>query len=66
MAAGSVFPSLINIRKCSLNVAISCAQHALDLKIARTAPGRGEELEGWVERKMYYPEYTPIYTSHAK
>lgn len=45
---------------------MACAQHAIELKIARSLPGRGEDVKALVKRKMYFPEYTPIYTSHAK
>mmetsp|Transcript_11185 Transcript_11185/g.35635 ORF Transcript_11185/g.35635 Transcript_11185/m.35635 type:complete len:597 (-) Transcript_11185:125-1915(-) len=70
MARGSVFPSISKIRQCSHAVAVACIRHAHDLGIAKASPGcdhnRGETYEQWVTRKMYYPEYAPIYTSHTR
>jgi len=62
LAAGRVFPSVTNIRACALQVGISVAEHAYELKIARNNPGRGETVAQFVTRKMYYPEYVPIFS----
>jgi len=62
LARGSVFPSIGAIRDVSLNVAIACAHNAYDNKIARSNPGRNETVEGLLKRKMYFPEYVPIYS----
>ena len=43
-------------------VATAVAHHAYEKKIARTNPARGETVEDFVERKMYYPEYVPIFS----
>jgi len=63
LADGRVFPSVTNIRSVALEVAIAVAEHAYDLNIARTPPGRGETAAQFVGRKMYYPEYVPIYST---
>ena len=59
---GRVFPKVESIRDVSREVAVAVAHHAYDKKIARTQPGRGETVEGFIERKMYYPEYVPLYS----
>ena len=41
-------------------MAIAVFKHAQELDIARVKPGRGETIETFVERKMYYPEYAPL------
>ena len=43
-------------------MATAVAHHAYEKKIARTNPARGETVEDFVERKMYYPEYVPIFS----
>ena len=60
MAAGRVFPSVTSIRECSKEVAIAVFRHAKEKNIARVLPGRGETIESFVARKMYYPEYAPL------
>uniref|UniRef100_A0A7S4B0Y2 Malic enzyme n=1 Tax=Chrysotila carterae TaxID=13221 RepID=A0A7S4B0Y2_CHRCT len=66
MAEGRVFPSIKSIRECSLEVAVAVVRHAKELGLARASPARNETVERWVERKMYYPEYVPIYTTHER
>jgi len=56
MASGSVFPKITAIRDCSKAVAIAVVKHAQSLNIARAKPGRNENVQQWVSRKMYYPE----------
>ena len=41
-------------------VAIAVFRHAKEKNIARVLPGRGETIESFVKRKMYYPEYAPL------
>jgi len=62
LAAGRVFPSVTAIRDVSTAVATAVAHHAYEKKIARINPGRGESIEAFVQRKMYFPEYVPIYS----
>eukprot|EP00326_Haptolina_ericina_P013578 CAMPEP_0181214592 /NCGR_PEP_ID=MMETSP1096-20121128/25543_1 /TAXON_ID=156174 ORGANISM="Chrysochromulina ericina, Strain CCMP281" /NCGR_SAMPLE_ID=MMETSP1096 /ASSEMBLY_ACC=CAM_ASM_000453 /LENGTH=333 /DNA_ID=CAMNT_0023306353 /DNA_START=1 /DNA_END=1002 /DNA_ORIENTATION=- len=62
LARGSVFPSVSAIRDVSLHVALACARNAYSSNLARANPGRGETVEAFVERKMYFPEYVPIYS----
>jgi len=62
LSAGRVFPGVNAIREVSREVATAVAHHAYDKGLARTNPGRGESVEEFVERKMYYPEYVPIYS----
>jgi len=61
MAEGRVFPGVTSIRDASREVAIAVVKHARELNIARATPGRGESVEQWVSRKMYYPEYHPLF-----
>ena len=30
--------------------------------LAQATPGHGESVREFIERKMYYPEYVPIYS----
>ena len=60
MRSGRVFPSVTSIRECSEQVAIAVYRHAKEKNIARVMPGRGETIETFVKRKMYYPEYAPL------
>lgn len=62
MEQGRVFPSLNKIREVSQNVAVAVASHAYDIGIARTPVERGETVESFVGRKMYYPEYVPLFS----
>jgi len=62
LSRGSVFPCVSAIREVSLSVAIACAREAYDLNLARANPGRGETMENFLKRKMYFPEYVPIYS----
>jgi len=64
--AGRVFPRITAIREANREVAIACVRHARDISIARATPGRNESIERWVERKMYYPEYAPLYTTRDR
>ena len=41
-------------------VAIALCKHAREMNLARATPGRGETVEQWVERKMYFPDYVPL------
>ena len=59
---GRVFPPITNIRDASQHVAVTVAKHAAELNIARERPARNETVEEWMQRKMYYPEYVPIYS----
>ena len=60
--AGRVFPNVTAIRSVSRSVAIAVAHHAYEMQIARAMPGRGESVEGLIDRKMYYPEYVPLFS----
>lgn len=60
--AGRVFPGLRLLRECALNVAEACVDHALENGLARVTPAAGESTRAFIERKMYYPEYVPIYS----
>ena len=62
LKGGRVFPSVTAIRNVSREVGIACAEHAYDKGIARTMPARHETAAAFVERKMYYPEYVPIFS----
>ena len=55
---GRVFPPITNIRDASQHVAVTVAKHAAELNIARERPARNETVEEWMQRKMYYPEYS--------
>jgi len=62
LAEGRVFPDVTAIRNVSRHVATAVAHHAYDKQLARANPARGESIEHFVERKMYYPEYVPIFS----
>ena len=62
LRSGRVFPTITSIREVSREVAVAVAKHAYEKGLARQHPGRGESVEGLVERKMYYPEYVPIFS----
>ena len=52
-------------RQVSRVVATAVAAHAYEAKIARVYPGcegRGETTSDFIERKMYYPDYVPIFS----
>lgn len=63
LAAGRVFPDVTSIRDVSLSLAIAVARHAYDKGLARTPPGRNETVEDFVSRKMYFPDYVPLFNS---
>lgn len=62
VAAGKVFPALKTLRSCSMAVAEACVEHALELNLAKKKPKRGESIREFLEKKMYFPEYVPIYS----
>ena len=62
MASGRVFPTITAIRDVSYHVAVAVVKHAIQRNIARAHPDPGESVEQWVARKMYYPEYAPLYS----
>ena len=62
LAAGRVFPGLKSLRECCLKVSEACVEHAIKEGLAQATPGHGESVREFIERKMYYPEYVPIYS----
>ena len=60
--AGRVFPGLQSLRECAINVSVACVEQALEAGLARVTPKADESVREFVERKMYYPEYVPIYS----
>ncbi|KAL7574933.1 hypothetical protein ACA910_010759 [Epithemia clementina (nom. ined.)] len=58
---GKVFPSLTDIRKVSHNIAVAVIEEAIRDGIAtKIKPKDREDLNSFVSRKMYFPEYVPI------
>jgi malate dehydrogenase (oxaloacetate-decarboxylating)(NADP+) len=58
---GKVFPSVTSIRECSHRIAVAVVKEAVrDGLATRLSAADEADLEGFVDRKMYYPEYVPL------
>jgi malate dehydrogenase (oxaloacetate-decarboxylating)(NADP+) len=58
---GKLFPPLSKIRDVSHRIAVAVVQEAIDAGLAtKFRPQDKENLEEWIARKMYYPEYVPL------
>jgi len=59
--AGKVFPPLSRIREVSHRIAVAVVEEALrDDQATRVTEKDERDLDGFVARKMYYPEYVPL------
>jgi malate dehydrogenase (oxaloacetate-decarboxylating)(NADP+) len=60
-AQGRLFPPLTKIRDVSHSIAVAVVKEAMSAGLAtKVRPQDTENLEGWIARKMYYPEYVPL------
>jgi malate dehydrogenase (oxaloacetate-decarboxylating)(NADP+) len=61
MERGQVFPHISAIRQVSHRIAVAVIEEALrDGLATKISPEDAEDLNGFVARKMYYPEYVPL------
>lgn len=60
-ARGQVFPHLSKIRSVSHKVAVAVIEEALRTGLSTMiSPDDAQNLDAFVARKMYYPEYSPL------
>lgn len=58
---GRVFPPIDKIRDVSHRIGVAVAREALDKDLAtKITPKDAMDLDAFVDRKMYYPEYVPL------
>lgn len=58
---GKVFPPLTKIREVSHRIAVAVVQEAIREGLATKVSAQDkEDLDAFVARKMYYPEYVPL------
>lgn len=61
---GKVFPPVTSIRECSHRIAVAVVKEAVRDGIAtRLSAADAADLNTFVDRKMYWPEYVPIVSS---
>ena len=60
-ARGQVFPHISKIRSVSHRIAVAVIEEAIATNLAtKISPDDANDLESFVARKMYYPEYVPL------
>lgn len=60
-ARGQVFPHISKIRTVSHRIAVAVIEEAMRTGLATNISVEdAKDLEGFVARKMYYPEYVPL------
>ncbi len=58
---GMVFPAVTSIRECSHRIAVAVIKEAVrDGLATRLSAADEADLDAFVDRKMYYPEYVPL------
>jgi malate dehydrogenase (oxaloacetate-decarboxylating)(NADP+) len=58
---GQVFPHISKIREVSHRIAVAVVKEAMaDGQATKVSPEDAHDLEDFVARKMYYPEYVPL------
>jgi malate dehydrogenase (oxaloacetate-decarboxylating)(NADP+) len=58
---GKLLPSLSTIRSASHAIACAVVREAIQSGLAtKISAEEAKDIEGFVERKMYYPEYVPL------
>jgi malic enzyme len=58
---GQVFPDLSDIRKVSHRIAVAVVEEAIRTgQATKVSKEDKENLDDFVSRKMYYPEYVPL------
>jgi malate dehydrogenase (oxaloacetate-decarboxylating)(NADP+) len=63
---GKLFPPLSKIRNVSHSIAVAVVKEAISAGLAtKVRPQDQEDLEGWIAKKMYYPEYVPLVTPYS-
>jgi malate dehydrogenase (oxaloacetate-decarboxylating)(NADP+) len=61
LARGQVFPHISEIRKVSRRVAVAVVEEAMREGLAtKVTEEAAKDLDAFVSRKMYYPEYVPL------
>lgn len=61
VAQGKLFPPLTSIREVSHRIAVAVVKEAMrDGLATRISAADAADLDGFVARKMYFPEYVPI------
>ena len=61
MERGQVFPHISSIRQVSHRIAIAVIEEAMRQGLAtKISSEDAENLDEFVARKMYYPEYVPL------
>ena len=60
-ANGQVFPHISKIRLVSRKVAVAVIEEAIESGMAtRISADDRKDIDAFVARKMYYPEYVPL------
>jgi malate dehydrogenase (oxaloacetate-decarboxylating)(NADP+) len=61
LSRGQVFPHISRIRKVSHKIAVAVVKEAMrDGLATKVSEEDTKDLEEFVARKMYYPEYVPL------
>jgi malate dehydrogenase (oxaloacetate-decarboxylating)(NADP+) len=61
LKAGKVFPAVTSIREVSHRIAVAVVEEAMSEGLAtKVSTLDAEDLDDFVKRKMYYPEYVPL------
>ena len=61
MERGQVFPPISSIRQVSHRIAVAVIEEAIrDGLATKISPDDAQNLDEFVARKMYYPEYVPL------
>jgi malic enzyme len=60
-AKGQVFPHISKIRSVSHTIAVAVIEEAMRTGLnTKITAEQAKDLNGFVSRKMYYPEYVPL------
>ena len=61
LARGQVFPHISKIRQVSHRIAVAVVEEAMrDGLATKVSQEDAQDLDEFVARKMYYPEYVPL------
>jgi malic enzyme len=63
LAEGALFPKQADLRDVSARIAAAVVRYASETHKGRPIPD--DEVEGLIERSMWYPEYVPIVSVEA-
>jgi malate dehydrogenase (oxaloacetate-decarboxylating)(NADP+) len=65
-AKGQVFPHISKIRHVSHKIAVAVIQEAMQTGLAtKIRSDDAKDLDAFVAKKMYFPEYTPLIEKRA-